>query len=266
MGVAIDTVVFSATNPGAGGAAAAANAADTLGVRSFAASGKATLEFLARQGATEGFVEVKSPRMHDSTRGLHYITAETPSVVLMPRQTGQPVYSSDAFSVSLSGGGAEVDAGAFGIYYSDLDGSNARIYDWSQLAGSVEAIKPVEVDVAAQATSAGWTDTAINATENLLEANRFYALLGYVVDVACLVVGIKGPETGNYRLCGPGPTQSFPTSDYFLRMNDLHKKPYIPVISANNRANVFCSTALVSTAATPKVELIFALLTEGWTG
>lgn len=265
MGIAIDTVVFAATNPGAGGAAAAANSGDTLGARNYNPGSLATIDFLARQGATAGFVEVKSPRFHDSTRGLHMVCSETPTTRLFPPQAGEPVYPGDVFTVTLSGGAAEVDAGAFGIYYADLGGSSARVYDWSAISGAIDHIKPVEVDVAAQATSAGWTDTKINATEDLLEANRFYAVLGYTSDTAALAIGVKGAETGNYRICGPGPTLGLQTADYFVKMNRDQQRPYIPVFNANNKNAYFVSTALVSTAATPKVELILALLREGWT-
>ena len=266
MGIAIDTVVFAATNPGAAGAAGVANGGDTLGARNYGSGSQAFIDFLARQGATSGFVEVKSPRFHDSTRGLHVIASETPTTRLFPPQAGEPVYPGDVFTVNISGGAAEVDAGAFGIYYQDLPGVQARIYDWSAISGQIDHIKPVEVDVAAQATSAGWTDTKINATEDLLEANRNYAILGYTTDTACLAVGVKGAETGNLRICGPGPTLGLQTTDYFVKMNRDQGRPYIPVFNANNKNAYFVSTALVSTANTPTVELILALLREGWTG
>lgn len=265
MGAAIDTVVFTATNPGAGGIAAAANGGDTLGARNYTPQTKAFINWLARQGATAGFVEVKSPRFHDAVRGLHLIASETPSTRIFPAEIGEPVYPGDTFTVTLSGGAAEVDAGAFGIYYQDLPGSSARLYPWSALSGSIDHIKPVEVDVAAQAVSGGWSDTKINSTEDLLEANRFYAVLGYTTDTAALAVGVKGNETGNLRICGPGPTLGLETTDYFVRMANDSGLPYIPVFNANNKSAYFVSTALVSTAATPKVELILALLRDGWT-
>lgn len=265
MGLAIDTVVFSANDPGTAGAAATANTGDSLTVRNFPNTAYARIDAIARQGATEGFVEIKSPRLHDAVRGLHVITVETPSVFLLPRQTGQPVYPADTLTVNISGGTNEVDAGAFFTYYSDLPGSNAHAFAWDALASQVVNLKSLEVDVSAQATSAGWSDTTLTTTENLLKADTWYALLGYEVDAACLAVGLKGPETGNYRYCGPGPTTSFPTHDYFIRMSQLHGQPYVIVFNANNRANLFCSTATVSTSATPKVVLNLAELARGFT-
>lgn len=260
MSIAIDTVAFTATNPGAAGAAAVVNPGDSFAIRAFASPAFGRIDWLSRQGATEGFVQVKSPRFHDAQRGLQLIESETPAVRLLPQDVGQPVYPADNLTVVLSGGTAEVDAGAFGVYYSDLGGGSSRYYQWGDISGSVVNLKPVEVDVAAQATSGAWTDTKINATEDNLKADVYYAVLGYTVDAAAIAVGIKGPETGNYRCCGPGSTLTIATDEYFVRMAERHGRPYIPVINANNRNNIFVSTALVSTAATPKVQLILAEL------
>lgn len=265
MGTAIDTVVFTATNPGSGGAAATANTGDSLTVRNFPNTAFARLDGLVRQGATEGFIEVKSPRMHDAVRGLHYISAETPTVFLLPRNTGQPVFPADTLTVNLSGGTAEVDAGAWFAYYSDVTGIDTLVASWEAISGMVKNLTAIEVDVSAQATSGAWSDTVLTTTQNLLKANTYYALLGYITDTAALAIGLKGPETGNLRLCGPGPTSSFPTHDYFIRMSDMHKAAYIPIFNANNRGNLFCSTALVSTSATPKIELICAELDKSFT-
>ena len=267
MGLGIDTVVATATNPGAAPAAdnAAVNAGDSKAVRNFnLATAKARLDYVSRQGVTTGFVGIKSPRFHDVSRGFQIITTDTPAVQLMPPQTGQPVYGADTLQLTLSGGGAEVDAMCFGIYYTDIPGIAALLKSPADILPMIQNVKPIEVDVSAQATSGGWSDTALTTTENLLKANTWYAVLGYTVDTASLAVGLKGPETGNLRLCGPGPTTTFFTDQYFVYMSERHQAPYIPIFNSNNRANLFVSTALVSTAATPKVQLITGELAAGF--
>lgn len=266
MGVAIDTVVFSATNPGPTVTAASANSGDSLSIRAFGSGAFARIDWISRQGATSGIVGLRSPRMHDNTRGLRFVESETPAVKLLPPVTGQQVYPADTLIAELTGGTAEVDAGAFGVFYSDLGGSSARLTTWDAISGVIANLVAVEVDVSAQATSAGWSDTGFTATEDLLKADTAYAVLGYTADTACLAIGIKGPETGNYRLCGPGPTATFDTADYFVVMSQKHGAPYIPVINANNRKNLSVCTALVSTAATPKIDLILAELAAGFGG
>jgi hypothetical protein len=265
MGLAIDTVGFTALNPGAAPAAgnAVVNGGDSFTIRNYGpATGKAYLDFVTRQGAASGFVEVRSPLLHDNAKGLHYITTETPAVLLLPQQIGQPVRSADATTVTISGGGAETDIGALGVYYTDLPGAAAKLKSWEDLMNNVVNIKPVEV--AFTTTALGlWLDTVITTTENLLKADTWYACLGYLTDTAVAVVGIKSPETANLRIAGPGPTTTLRTDDYFILMAQRHQRPYIPVVSANNRAGIFVSTMAVAAAAT-RVTLIMAELQSGY--
>lgn len=266
MGLAIDTVAFSAVNPGAAPAAgnAVVNAGDSFQIRNYAPTGKAYIDVMARQGVTEGFVEVRSPLLHDNVRGLHYITTETPTVLLMPQSVGQPARSADTLTVTLSGGAAETDAGMFSAYYSDLPGAAAKLHSWGELQNLVQNIKPVEVDFTSTAGGA-WLDTVITTTENLLKADTWYALLGYTTDAPVNAIGIKAPETANLRICGPGATSSFRTDEYFIVMDQRHGRPYIPTFSANNRAAIFVSCSAVASAAT-KAILVLAELDKSFQG
>ena len=98
---------------------------------------------------------------------------------------------------------------------------------------------------------------------DLLKANTDYALVGYMSNTALAVVGIKGSDTGNLRICGPGSTQEFPTTDFFGYMGDKTGRPYIPVINAANVNNTFVSVAAATASVAAVVELIFLQLTPG---
>jgi hypothetical protein len=250
------------TNPGAAPAADNVTIAsgDSKTVRNFNPASRARLDWVARQGVTTGFVGVKSPRFHDVSRGLQWILTETPAGVLMPRETGQPVYGADALQITVSGGGAEIDGGAIGIYYYDIGGISALIKSPGDILPNIVNIKPTEVDCAVSATANLWVDTAVNATENLLKANTWYAVLGYETDTAAATVGVKGPETGNLRVCGPAVTSGLTVADYFLEMSLRHQTPYIPVFNANDRANYFVCINTIAVAGTIKVTLNLAEL------
>jgi hypothetical protein len=262
FGIAIDTIAFGVTNPGAAPAAdnTTISPGDSKTVRNFNPLSRARLDFVARQGATAGFVGIKSPRFHDVSRGLQWILSETPSTRLMPPETGQPVYGADQLQITVSGGGAEIDGGAAGIYYYDIGGIAALLKMPADVLPNVVNIKPVEVDVPIGATANVWVDTAINATENLLKANTWYAVLGYETDTACGAVAVKGPETGNLRVGGPGAISGILLADYFLWMSDRHNAPYVPVFNANDRANYFVSVNTIAVAGTVKVTLNLAEL------
>ncbi len=267
MGLAIDTAVFAVTNPGATPSNDNTTAAtgDSKQVRNFTPTSRAYLEFISRQGTTAGFVRVMSPRMHDVSRGLTFLPNETPAVKLFPFETEQPMYSGDFLQITVSGGTAEADAAAISIYYADLPGSDAKLHALSEIVPNIVNLKSVEVDITQSGTAFVWVDAAINTTENLLKADTWYAVLGFDTDTAALVIGVKGPETANLRIGGPGPTSTLATNDYFIRQSQSSARPFIPCFNANNRAGFFVSLNCLAISGTTKVSLELCELAASFT-
>lgn len=259
---AIDTIVGTAANPSSTFTAVTFNTGDSGSVRSFPATNSARIERVMRGGATSGAVRVLSPRLHDNVRGITYTSAENPSIFLMPQVIGQTVYPQDTLTVQVTGGTAETELAVLSIYYENLPGSDARLHNWADIASMIQYIKPLEVDVTNSATIGAWTDTVITHTEDLLIANRDYAVLGYVTDTNQTAVGLKGTETGNLRICGPGTTASDDTSQFFVDWSNREGTPHIPVMNSANKGAIFVSTADAVASSTPKVQLVLALLTS----
>lgn len=259
---AIDTIVGHAANPSTTFTAVTFNTGDSGAVRSFPSTNNARLERVVRAGATSGSARILSPRLHDNVRGITFTSPESPTVFMMPQKIGQKVYAQDTLTVQVTGGTAETDLVALSIYYESLPGSDARLHNWGDIAGLITEIKPLEVDVTNSATIGTWTDTVITTTEDLLIANRDYAILGYVTDTSIALVGVKGNETGNLRIAGPGTTATDDTSQFFVDWSDREGTPHIPVVNSANKGSIFVSTADVVASSTPKVQLIMALLSS----
>lgn len=247
MGLAFDTVGFTLANPGAAFTAAAAITGDSLTVRSFGMSAHAYLLRVVRQGATEGGVRVLSPLLHDNVRGITILTNETPAVFAFPREVKQELRPQDALTVQLTGGTAETDGGALINYYTDLPGASARLYAPADIAPRIKTIKPIEIDVTPTANA--WLDTVITTTEDLTHANTDYAVLGFTIDNPIIAVGIKGIDTSNFRVCGPGSTSSLVTGDFFWEMSLRDGLPCIPVFNSANKGGTFLSTYGVPSVA-----------------
>lgn len=262
MGLAIDTIAGYATNPGTAGAAVTLSTGDSLTIRNFASTDFCRLVGITRVGATEGFVEVTSPLLHDNVRGIRFTTSESPSTFLMPRDVGQPLQPSDTLAVTVSGGTAEVDQAVLQVFYSNVLGTSARLHAWADIAGNIKNIKPLEVDSAVNGAKGTWVDTVITTTENLLHVNSDYAVLGYVTDTALAAVGIKGQETGNLRVTGPGVTAVDDTADYFIRTSQRHNLPMIPVFSGVNAGSVYVSAVQDGATASAKLQLVLAELVQ----
>jgi hypothetical protein len=247
--VALDTVYTFATNPGAGPTATAAAPGDSLNVRDFdKSSSNTTLEQMWRRGATAGYGRVRSPRLHDNVTGINLYSGEVIDTLPFPIQASQYLYPNDGLIVEESGGAAESDAVVLSIYYEALGGVNARLAHWSDINPNIKNLKAFQI--AAPAAANAWTDTVITTTENQLHADADYALLGYRSSASVAAVGIKGPDTGNLRICGPGTTTTLDTTDWFIRQDQLSGNvPYIPVFAANNRGSLYTSAIDVAAVA-----------------
>lgn len=265
MGAAIETIAAFSTQGAASAfpTALAAAPGDVLTIRNFALTDYANIVALIYSaGGAERF-RIVSPKLHDNVTGLTFEPAEIPSQFLLPRESGVAVYPGD--TPQLFGGIAAAGTIVAGMttYYSNLPGAAQRLHMWGDISGIIKAYKTIEVDLAAIAVGA-WTDTVITTTENQLHAGSDYAILGYEVNAALDLVGVKGAFTSNMRLCGPGTTETLDISAYFVNMSVKHNMPFIPVFNANDRAAVLVSAfnhAAVAGAAA-HVYLVAAELTQ----
>jgi len=263
MGLAYDTTLYAAINPGAGGAAGTLTASgEAASVRNVGQADYASLELITRMGTTAGFVQVASPLFHDAVQGIRITPAESPSVFGIPGVAAQRVQPQDTPVVTISGGAAETDIAALHWYYSNLPGAAARLHSWGDIASLIANLKPLRVAVTTSATIGAWQDTVITTSENLLKANTDYAVLGYMASVAVGVIAVKGPDTGNLRAGGPGSTSELPTTNYFAYLSQQRALPFIPVINAANAGATFVSTCAATASVAATVTLILAQLSS----
>ncbi len=259
MGLAIDTILGEVTNQTSLTAVTLASG-DSLTVRSFDDPAWAKLLSAFIQGASLPQLRVTSPRFHDNVTGLTFQSVDTASEFTLPPETGQPLYSVDTLTASLTSGGANSSTAALLVYYKDLKGISADLRSWADIKSNIVNIKAMEVAVTNSATIGAWTDTVITTTENQLKADYTYALLGFEESAALTCVGLKGPATGNLRVCAPGAGSTVNLTDYFILMGEKHGLPMIPVFKANDRANTYISTAANTASAASNVYAILAQL------
>ena len=200
MGVAVDTigsfVTAGATNP-TSLKTVTLSGGDSAQVRSFPATNQAWIEQLIYQGAAKGKNRITSPLMHDNVTGLTFATADTASHYLAGQYALQQVYPTDTLAIASSAAAGASGILATSIYYQNLPSSNARLANYSDIAGFIKNVKGLEVDVTSSGTVGTWVDTAVNTTDKQLHANTDYAVLGYDCDTALACIGVKGNETGN---------------------------------------------------------------------
>lgn len=264
MGLAYEVLTGRATNPGATPTALTANAGDTFTVRSFPFESGAFLEGIWAKGGTAGIVRVTSPRLHDQVQGLRLPFRVNTPRNLVPDEAMQRLFPQDALSVAITGGAAETDVGAIAVYYRDLPGIDARLATWDQVQSRIEHILSAEVAVAAAGTLGDWSaGTALNATFDLLKNDVNYAILGYESSVEVAAIAVRGPDTGNLRVGGPGAAEEVETRNWFVDQTRAKGTPHIPVINASNKGATLVFQANNLAGAVNNVNLILAQLAPG---
>lgn len=245
MGRAIDTVLAFSTQAAAAGfpTALAATTGDSLSVRSFDRNKDAFLQSVIYASNAAGQkARVQSPLLHDNVTGLTWQPGEVPSQWMLPPEAAVELRPIDTLAAFGQCGAATTITMGLVNYYEDLDGVSANLFSWHDIRGLIKYVKSVEVSLGAIAVGA-WTDTLLTATENQLHADEYYAVLGYQVNPAVDIVGVKGSATGNLRVCGPGPVSSLDIAEYFITFGEKSKRPTIPVFNANDRFAFYVSAA-----------------------
>jgi hypothetical protein len=260
MGKALQVVTGRVTNPGATITALTANTGDSFTVKAATVGSQVQLADMWAQEGTVGVFRIRSPLMHDAAQALRMRVVST-CQPLLPYEFGQPLQAQDVLTVELSGGGAEIDVGAYLVYYADLPGASARLATWEQIAPLIVNEVGLEQNLTSGGTGGQYGGSQpINTNFDILQRTKDYALLGYLCDTTACVVGVTGPDTSNLRVGGPGVNNPIITREWFVWNSQRIGAPMIPIINAANVGATLVDLAMVSTGTSVNVTLILAEL------
>lgn len=256
--------------------------ADSLTIISFPDNNKAWVEeIFSGNSAHKMEVAVYSPRFGDNQYGVRVQHQFNPTLsgadgdpqLLLPRELDIPVYSTDLLNVQVNGTASDNANVGLQLYYENIQGAGQRLATWEQIQASIaqanstqSRILGIEVTVTAGTTGNYGTAVALNANDDRLQADFDYALLGYTVDLPGSIFGIKGPDTGFYRIPMPGHWDTRHTADWFVQQAKWRRTPHIPIINANNKATTFLDGVSAGNAGATKVSLILAQLASRFPG
>lgn len=261
MGAMLEVVTGRLLGPFAAFTALAPNTGDTFAVRDFNPPSQAFLIEAWASAASAGQARIHSPRMHDNSQGIRARWQAAQSSPLLPNVIQQPLYPNDVLVVEALDNVAEEQNVSMLMYYQDLPGSAARLFDWPTIDPRIRNILTVEVAVVSGAVLGDYSGAVtIASLTDLLKGGCDYAILGYDTDVACHTIGIRGPDTGNFRLGGPGTSQRIDTRGWFVRTSEDNGLPLIPVINSQNKGGTFIDIVAATAALTVNVDLVLAEL------
>jgi len=241
MGVAIDTIVGTATAPGAVVTALAAATGDSFTIRNTAIG--VDIRILEMWGFfnAAGIFRVHSPRMHDNVQGIRSQVQATTPLPLLSHWPLQRLFPQDALILEVTGSAVagQIESGILMVYYADLPGVAGRFMSPDDLGPRGVNVLTVEVDVT-PGVGGGYTGaSALNKNFDLLIANTDYALLGATFSATVGAATIKGADSGNLRIPIPG-LASAPqvTKDWFWRVAMWSRMPLIPIFNSANKAGI----------------------------
>ena len=241
MPAAIDTVVGTATAPGAVFTAVTVAAGDSLAVRNTNPGVGIWLLNMWGFNNVSGVLRLHSPRMHDNVQGIRtQVIAATP-LPLIGHYPLQRLFPQDTLIEELTGSGVagNIETGILSIYYEDLPGISGRFMSPDDLQRRGVNVLTVEVDVAPGVAGGYSGASALNKNFDLLKANTDYALLGATFSANVGAVTIKGADSGNLRQAIPGlSTMPQLTKDWFTRLSRGSNLPLIPVYNSANKAGI----------------------------
>lgn len=251
---ALEVIIGRTVNTNGVITAATAGTGDTFAVRNMPPGQNATLEGVWAQQAAAGVVRIRSNRLHDAAQAIRYRVASGVIRELTDDCENQLLRSQDQLIVEQSGGAAETDSLALLISYPSIDGINARLATWDQVKARAVNMLVQEVPVAGPVTAGDWSPgTVINTAFDTLKAGVDYACLGYVTDTPCNAIALRGSDTGNVRVGGPGPTEPLETRNWFRKMAQNMGQPYIPIFNMANKLAILAFVALNTAGGTINV-------------
>lgn len=243
----------------------AAGSQQTLNIRASNGQAAIHLDNVWGQLTINGILSLRSPRMHDTTKGiLTFVDTASPAPTC-DEGFDQIVYSQDALTVAVTfpvaPGAASLQSVAFNLLYEDLPGITASLRSWSEVEPNIAEYVGVQTAPTTAAVTGSWgAGVALNSSFDTLKANQLYAVLGYTVSAACTAVALQGPDIGNLMVGGPGTVNQIDTRRWFVYHSMLSGKPYIPVINSANKANTLANVAANAAATQFTITWLMARL------
>ena len=251
---------FEALTPGTG---------DSFSVPSYRPGSTAwLLEAWGANSTTKCQFRIRSPRLHDNVQGIRLAAQFNPTQsgadgnpqLYLPPYVRQMLYPSDTLTVEVNGTAMDDVDLIYLTYFEDFPGISANLRTWEEIQARIVNTLGVLVTPTAGAANDYGTSEALNADDDRLKADAEYAVLGLTVDLPCTSIGIRGPDTGNYRIACPGHWDSQRSAGFFVALSQMYGLPLIPVIHSNNKGTTLVDAVDAAGATAPNVTLILAEL------
>lgn len=272
MGAILDdiTVFADAVTGGGGWDALAAVAGESLGIRWLGPDTRVTLlEAWGGNNAHKCDFSIRSPLLHDNTRGIRFAYDFNPTMsgadgnpqLFLPPFWRQPYEPTDTLIVETLATNADDVVFTQLLHYETSSPIAGRFETADGVESRTKNIVGIRVSPPPHATTGTYgVPEAINSDDDRLKANTDYALLGITTDLPFTTLGFYGPDTANFTIPIPGHWDTKVSSGWFYELSKRMGLPLVPVINSNNKSVTFTKLADVGGGTAPLICLLFAEL------
>ena len=167
------------------------------------------------------------------------------------------VFTGDALTFTCTSTAADDIVVSWLTEYQDLPGVQAGFATWQSVINNRFTEIGVRCAPVASATPGAYgTSRAANADDTRWTGGRWYAILGFTVQIPVTTVSFKGPMWGNFRFGASAGGPFLYTDNYFLQLSQWFNEPLIPVFNGYDAGNVLLEVADAEVSTNAKVDII----------
>jgi hypothetical protein len=267
--VVLNTASKSSTTGGTFADTLTANSGDTLTIPNLQSGQGKIVEMWGIDSASVAEVALTDGRVesvHDPQFGVRFNLPATAgggagknyALPMITPPNYLDVFTGDTLAFTVTSTAADAVMVSWLTEYQDLPGVQASFANWN----SVQANRFTEIGVVcnavASATKGAYGATrAVNADDTRWTGGRWYAILGFTVQLPVTTISFKGPMWGNFRFGLPAGLVTVDTANYFLDLQRLYpNENLIPVFNGYDAGSVLVEVADAATSTSPKIDII----------
>ncbi len=245
-----------------------ANNLDTLTVQNFETGGARVIGMWGMDSAHVAEVALTSNRpesTHDPQFGVRFnLPANAGGVAGVPAASPMlvapnhiPAFSGDTWTFTVTSTANDDLIVSWLTEYDNLPGVSANFASWERVQALRTSSIGVRVAPVASATEGAYgTARAANADDTRWTGSRWYALLGFTVQIPVTTVSFRYSGWGNQRFGCPAGVPFLNTDNFFLEQSIRAQKPLIPCFSGFDVGNVLLEVADDIASTNAKVDML----------
>jgi hypothetical protein len=266
--VVLNTASKASTTGGTFADTLTANNLDSLAVQNFETGGAKITGMWGIDSASVAEVALTSNRpeaTHDPQFGIRFNiapnvggSAGSPAAVPMLIAPNEiPAFPGDTWTFTATSTAADALVVSWLTEYDNLPGVTANFASWDRVQALRTSTIGVRVIPVASGTKGAYgTARAANADDTRWTGSRWYALLGFTVQIPVCTVSFRYSGWGNQRFGCSAGMPFLSTDNFFLDQATRLGEPLIPCFSGFDVGNVLLEVADDGTSTSPKVDML----------